>query len=114
MRVRPCIGAPSGAPCPIYPGFERIGEDFIPIKAETLFITDDNNGGVSLLIEKGAASALARKALSTVEVITLLTAALCQIELPPAEGEGLVVVVAGIAMTFEFTPNGVVVSKFTD
>ena len=52
--------------------------------------------------------------MSTVEVITLLTSALRQIELPPAEGEGLVVVVAGIAMTFEFTPNDLVVSKFTD
>ena len=51
---------------------------------------------------------------STVEVITLLTAALRQIKLSPAEGEGLVIVIAGIAMTFEFTPNGLVVSKFTD
>ena len=88
LQVRPCIDTLSGAPCPMYPGFERIGEDFIPIKAETLFITDDNNGGVSLLIEKGAASALAGKGLSTVEVLMLLTAALRQIQLPPAEREG--------------------------
>ena len=91
-----------------------IGDGVIPIKAETLFIPGDSNGGVSLLIEKGAASALAGKGLSTIEVTTLLTSALRQIELPPAEGEGLVVVVAGIAMTFGLTPNGLVVSKFTD
>jgi hypothetical protein len=83
-------------------------------QSRNLFITGDNNRGVSLLIEKGAASALAGKGLSTVEVITLLTSALRQIELPPAEGEGLVIVIAGIAMTFEFTPNGLIVSKFTD
>jgi len=30
-----------------------IGDGVIPIKAETLFIPGDSNGGVSLLIEKG-------------------------------------------------------------
>ena len=66
-------------------GSERISFQSRPKRCSSRTIT---NGGVSLLIEKGAASALARKALSTVEVLMLLTAALRQIQLPPAEREG--------------------------
>jgi len=84
------------------------------VKPFTLVVSGRAFQDVTVQIDQSAASALRDEGLSTSDVVTLLTEALNEIEDPLTGREALTVVVDGIALGFQFTPTGLIVTKLAD
>lgn len=84
------------------------------IRPFTLVVSGKAFQDVTVQIDQGAASALRDKGLSTSDVAALLTEALNEIEVLPAEGEPLAVVMDDVLLSFKFTASGLIITKLTN
>ena len=91
---------------------KREGDKPWPLNGEPRYIALDEDKRSAVFIDRPATAALAAKKVTEQEFVSLLTKALSEIGLPlPPSGAGVVKVVAGVALTIDFAPGGLIVSR---